>query len=233
MNNISNKNIKKISIRNIIYILTGVVLVIAVTLIIVYTKINNVKADYSSIFIDTDSDKYVQPIIINSKGQQINISDATKSDSNIYGYIDIKDTSVNAFVERNDSASTNLYTTSSNTKKFSERNVVVYVNENEYPDILNYTNTEYLLQHTEVSVSSLESDMQYKIFASALWENTDIMTKYDFTSYKGFTQYISEVKASGIYYDEAVSMDSKSQIITFSVPISDDKRLLILAVRIA
>lgn len=191
-------------------------------------KINE---SYADILADKDSG-HVKPVIIDSKGNSIDFNELREINPSIYGYIDIIGTDIQSPVEVNDfGRHTMLYTMSNNTDKFSERNVVIYVDNKRYPDIINFTNEDYIKVHLQVNISSLEKDMAYKIFAVGYGDNRNIMSSYNFGTFSGLMSYIDYVKSDSVYYDDSCNIDSKSGIITFSTDISDE-RLLILAVMV-
>ena len=78
----------------------------------------------------------------------------------------------------------------------------------------------------------MEADLKYEIFASAVFDDVDIVENYDFTSYSGLKSYLEDVKKNSFYYDDSVLTDSKSQLITFSGKIDDGRRIIVLAVKV-
>ena len=220
----------------IFYKLTVMFCVIALGIYVFYifsehSRRQKITDSYADILVDGE-DGHLQPVIKDSKGNAIDFNELHETNPSIYGYIDIIGTDIQSPVEVNDyGRHTMLYTMSNNTDKFSERNVVVYVDNERYPDIINFTNEDYIKEHLQVNISSLEKDMAYKIFAVGYGDNRNIMSSYNFGTFSGLMSYIDYVKSDSVYYDDSCNIDSKSGIITFSTDISDE-RLLILAVMV-
>ena len=222
---------RKFNLRGLMYILACIVCITALVLYMIYEVIGRTKKDYSDVIIDRENG-YVESVITNSRGIKIDFNELRTNNENIYGYIDIPDTDIQSPVERNDyRAHTMMYTTSDNSKRFSERNVVVHADGAMYADLCDYRDEHYAEQHNVMKVSSLEADMVYKIFAVGYYGGKDIMNSYNFTSFSGLVSYIEDVKEHVIYYDDSVVLDNTSGIITLSTYI-DGERLLILAVMV-
>ena len=223
---------QKSFIQKIIYILSGISFITAIILAVIFNITCHKKADYSNIFIDVNSEKYVEPVIVNSDGESIDFNELRSENDAVYGYIDVAGTNIKSAVIRSDNPCGLLYTGSNNTKKFSERNVVVFADADIFTDIVKYQNTQYFTGHSDVKASSLEADLKYEIFASAVFDDVDIVENYDFTSYSGLKSYLEDVKKNSFYYDDSVLTDSKSQLITFSGKMDDGRRIIVLAVKV-
>lgn len=226
-----NKNRKSV-IQKVIYSLSGISFITAITFVIIFNIICNKKADYSNVFIDVNSEKYVEPVIVNSDGESIDFNALRYKNDAVYAYIDVAGTNIKSAVVRSNIPCGLLYTQSNNTKKFSERNVVVYATADIFTDIEKYKSPEYFKGHLDVDVSSLDTDLKYKIFASAVFDDVDIIESYDFTLYSGLKSYLEDVRKNSFYYDDSVLTDDKSQLITFSGKMDDDRRIIILAVKV-
>lgn len=237
MNKIANNESKRIcdsKLRLLLYGMTITLCVMALVLYVLYTlteqhRRQRIVASYAHILIDED-DGCVKSAIVDSKGNNIDFNELCEDNPSVYGYIDIVGTDIQSPIEVNDyGRHAMLYSMSDNTDKFSERNVVVYVDSERYPDITCYKDKAYIKEHLQINVSSLDEDMTYKIFAIGYCDNRNIMSFYNFGSFSGLISYIDYVKSNCIYYDDSCNIDTKSGIITFSTDISGE-RLLVLAV---
>ena len=86
---------QKSFIQKIIYILSGISFITAIILAVIYNITGYKKADYSNIFIDVNSEKYVEPVIVNSDGESIDFNELRSENDAVYGYIDIAGTKLN------------------------------------------------------------------------------------------------------------------------------------------
>ena len=124
------------------------------------------------------------------------------------------------------------FTKSNNTKKFSERNTVIFIDSGTFADITQYLDNDYVDSHRIINVYTSDKDMSYRIFAVSSYSDTDISGNYDFTSFNGFRSYITDISAAdnNYYLDADTEFDRNSVVITISVHIGNE-RVLILAVR--
>ena len=108
------------------YVITALAVFLAGIMMIIWSMADTGKADYKDTVID--SDNTVSSIITCSSGNKVDFVALTKEDSRIYAYIDIVGTGIETPVIRSDDLTSGYaFTKSNNTKKFSERNTVIFL----------------------------------------------------------------------------------------------------------
>ena len=213
------------------YVITALAVFLAGIMVIIWSMTDTGKADYKDTVID--SDNTVSSIITCSSGNKVDFVALTKEDSRIYAYIDIVGTGIETPVIRSDDLTSGYaFTKSNNTKKFSERNTVIFLDSGTFADITQYLDNDYVDSHRIINVYTSDKDMSYRIFAVSSYSDTDISGNYDFTSFNGFSSYITDISAAdnNYYLDADTEFDRNSVVITISVHIGNE-RVLILAVR--
>lgn len=213
------------------YVITVLAVFLAGIMMIIWVMADTGKADYKDTIID--SDNTVSSIITCSSGSKTDFAALANKDSRIYAYMDIVGTGIETPVIRSDDLiSEYAFTKSNNTKKFSERNTVIFLDSSTFAGITQYLDNAYADSHRIINIYTTDKDMSYRIFAVSRYSDTDICENYDFTSFKGFNSYITDISAAdnNYYLDADTEFDRNSVVITISVHVGSE-RILILAVR--
>lgn len=116
-----------------------------------------------------------------------------------------------------------IYTEMQNAKDFSDPNTVLYGHNMKdgsmFASLHNFRDRDFFDQHREILIYTPEHILHYTIFAAYTYDNRHILNSFDFSSEKGFQDYLDqiyEVRSMDAYTTDEPKVTAKDKIITLS-----------------
>lgn len=173
-------------------------------------------------------------------------------DKNVYAYIEIPETRIaepvlqsddeqpeDYYLEHNLDGSTGypgcIYTQRLNSKDFNDYNTIIYghnmKNGDGFRDLHMFSDKEFFDNNKYVYIYTPDELLTYEIFAAYEFTDDHILYAYDFSTKKGYQEYIDMLKNYGSgYFRDVEKLTTDDRIITLSTCTSIDiKRYLVQA----
>lgn len=180
-----------------------------------------------------------------------------KENSDIYAWITIPDTQVNAPILQNQDTddlydefyldhlynkvsgySGALFTQKVNATTFEDANTVIYghdmKNLEAFGSLKYYREQEYFEEHKKITVYTPEETLTYEIFAAVEFSDRHLMGMYDFSNKADVESYIDDIKKSSGIVDSTMEVTAEDKFITLSTCIGSkpNQRYLVVAKRL-
>ncbi len=193
-------------------------------------------------------------VVSEEKDNPIDFKSLQEENTDIYAWIEIPETEVNAPVLQNmetdelydefyldhlynrvSGYSGALFTQKINTTTFDDANTVIYghdmKNLEAFGSLKYYREQEYFDQHKKIFIYTPEKTLTYEIFAAVDFSDAHLMVAYNFSDEKDVRAYIDDIKGSEGIVDTSINVTAEDKLITLSTCIGSkpNNRYLVVA----
>lgn len=178
-----------------------------------------------------------------SEANPIDFNKLQETNADIYAWITIPDTNINypivqsatdneyylnTTIEGQAGLPGSIYTENFNSKEFTDFNTLIYGHDmldgSMFQNLHNYEDPDYLKAHPKVYIYTPQKKLTYEIYAVVVYDDRHILKSFDFTQADQRQAYIDSIKSVrkvGSNYNDDVTVDVNSKIITMSTCIGD------------